>query len=129
MKKTAAFYLLILAGILAAVGLYFYQSAAVQVDMVKYLTYAVIGVTALMAVLALATKKAPVLNLCATVLAVLTAWTLVTSADAQLDPLGWWVAGLYSYEQVRGYIFYAVLLGVALLLQLISSFINLKKEA
>lgn len=127
-NKSAAFYLMILAAVLVLIGLIFFQTATVHPSGTTTLGIVVIALTVLMAVLAGLKTKLPVLNLCATVIAVLLAWTLIQSVTAQLDPLGFWVSGLYTFDQVRGYIIFAVLAGIALLLDVIATFIDLKKD-
>lgn len=125
--KKLSFYLMIVAAILALVSLTFYKTASVVQPEIN--TYVIIGVvlTVAMMVLAALKSKPRFLNLCATVIAVVFAWGLIQSVNMQLDPLGWWIAGLYTYDQVKGYIFFAVMLGIAILLDLIASFIDLQK--
>lgn len=127
-NKKASFYLMILAGILALLGLYFYRSASiVESNVILYVGIGV-GLTVLMMLLAAIPSRPRILNLCATVIALVFAWGLISSVNTQLDPLGWWIAGLYTYDQVKGYIFFAALVGVALLLDIIASFIDLHKQ-
>ena len=128
-KQSAAFYMMIVAAILTLVGVIMYQSASVTVQTVTTLSIVIVALTVVMAVLAGLKKELKVLNLCATVLAGLSALTLILSVNSQLDPLGWWFSGLYSFEQVRGYIIFAALLVVALLLYIIASFIDLRRKA
>ena len=126
--KKASFYLMIIAAVLALVGLYFYRTASVVEDNVQIIVLVAVGLTVLMMLLAALKSRPAFLNLCATLIALVMAWGLIQSVNKQLDPLGWWISGLYTYEQVRGYIFFAVLLGAALLLNLAASFIDLHKK-
>ena len=125
-NKSAAAYLLALAAVLILIGVIFYQSAAVTVVWVTIL--AIVTAVLSCAAAVLSGNKIKAMNLCPTVLAILSACTLAQSSSSQLDPLGWWISGLYTFEQVRGYIIFAVLLVIALLLQIIASFMNLNKE-
>lgn len=127
-KNSAAIYLMIAAAVLVLIGVFFYQTATVTVPTIVTLSIVVVVLTAIAAALVFLKKELPVLNLCATVIAVLLAWTLIQSVTAQLDPLGFWVSGLYTFDQVRGYIIFAVLAGVALILDVIATFIDLKKD-
>lgn len=127
-NKKASFYLMIIAAILALVGVYFYRTASVVEDTVQIIILVAVGLTVLMMLLAAIKSRPAFLNLFATVIAIVMAWGLIQSVNKQLDPLGWWISGLYTYEQVRGYIFFAVLVGVAIQFNLIASFIDLHKK-
>ena len=126
-KKSVSIYMLILAAVMACVGLVFYRTAAVTEARIIPLTLVPAAIAVLTAVLVFAGKPLRVLNLAATVCAVLLAWALAQSVSAQLDPLGWWISGLYTFDQVRGYIIFAVLMVLALILSVIASFIDIKK--
>ena len=127
-SKKASFYLMILAAILSAAGLTFYRTASVVEKPVQLYIAAGIGLTVLMMLLGALKSRPRILNLCATLIALVFAWGLIASVNMQLDPLGWWIAGLYTYDQVKGYIFFAVLVGIAILLDVIASFIDLQKK-
>lgn len=126
-NKRVSFYLMIVAAVLALIGLSFYRTSSVAQSDVQTVVLVAVALTAAMLVLAALKSKPRVLNLCATVIAIVLAWGFVQSVNAQLDPLGWWIAGLYTYDQVKGYIFFAVLIGVAILLDVIASFIDLQR--
>lgn len=125
--KKASFYLMIIAAVFALIGLLFYRQSTIVQPIV--LTTVIIGaaLTAVMAVLAALKSRPRILNLCATVIAVVFASALILSVNQQLDPLGLWISGLYSFDQVRGYIIFAVLLGIALILDVVASFIDLQE--
>ena len=126
-NKTVGFYLLIVAAVLSVVGVFFYNSAEVTSfpSIVMVIISAVVAIAA--AALAAAKPGLKFLNLAATVCAVLLAWALIQSVSSQLDPLGWWVSGLYTFDQVMGFLVFAALSGAAILLYLITSFVNLEK--
>ena len=127
-NKTAAFYMMIIAAVLCIVGISFYKKAYVVEANVQTIVWVGVALTAVMAVLAALKSRPRVLNLCATVIAMVLGWALVKSVGAQLDPLGFWISGLYTYDQVKGYIFFVALIGAAILLDLIASFIDLNKN-
>lgn len=126
-NKTIGFYLLIVAAVFSVVGVFFYNGAEVTSSsiIVMVVISAVLAVAA--AALAAAKPGLRFLNLAATVCAVLLAWALIQSVSSQLDPLGWWVSGLYTFDQVMGYLVFAALSGVSILLYLVTSFVNLEK--
>ena len=126
-NKKTSFYLMIVAAILAVISIFFYRTASVVENHVQIIVLIGVALTVLMAVLAGLKSRPRALNLCATVIALVLAWGLVQSINMQLDPLGWWISGLYTYDQVKGYIFFAVLLCVAVILDVIASFIDLQK--
>ena len=127
-NKTAAFYLMVAAAILGIVGIAFYRSAYVVEAPVQTTVWIGVILTVAMAALAAIPSRPRVLNLCATGIAIVFGWALIQSVGAQLDPLGFWIAGLYTYAQVKGYIFFAVLILIAIILDLIASFIDLHKN-
>ena len=126
-SKNASFYLMVIAAVLAVISILFYRTASVVESHVQIIVLIGVGLTVLMMVLAAVKSRPRILNLCATVIAIVLAWGLVQSINMQLDPLGWWISGLYTYDQVKGYIFFAVLLCIAVILDVIASFIDLQK--
>ena len=127
-NKSAAFYLMVAAAILGIVGISFYRTAYVVEGHVQTFVWIGVILTVAMAALAALPSRPRVLNLCATVIAIVFGWALIQSVGAQLDPLGFWIAGLYTYAQVKGYIFFAVLILIAIILDLIASFMDLHKN-
>ncbi len=125
--KRLSFYLMIAAAVLAVVGFSFYRTASVVEGNVQTIVIVGVVLTVAMVVLSMLRGKPRFLNLCATVIAIVLAWGFVQSVNMQLDPLGWWISGLYTYDQVKGYIFFAVLIAIAILLDVIASFIDLQK--
>ncbi|MBQ8094146.1 MAG: hypothetical protein IJ242_11300 [Clostridia bacterium] len=127
-NKTAAFYLMIAAAILSIIGIFFYRTSYVVETHIQIIVCAAVALTVVMAVLAGLKSEPRFLNLCATVNAVILGVALILSASAQMDPLGFWIAGLYTYAQVKGYIFFAVLILIAIIFNLIASFMDLYKK-
>lgn len=126
-NKTIGFYLLIVAAVLSVVSVFFYIGA--EVTSTPIIVMVVISAVLAVAAAALAAVKPglKLLDLAATVCAVLLAWALVQSVSSQLDPLGWWVSGLYTLSQVLGFLVFAGLSVLAIILYLIASFTNLEK--
>lgn len=126
-NKTVGFYLLVAAAVLSIVSVFFYSGA--EVTSTPIIIMVVVSAVLAIAAAALAAVKPGLkfLNLAATVCAVLLAWALVQSVTSQLDPLGWWISGLYTLDQVMGFLVFAALSGVAIVLYLITSFQNLEK--
>jgi len=126
-NKTIGFYLLVVAAVLSIVGVIFYNSAEVTSGpiMIMVVVSAVLALAA--AALAAVKPGLKFLNLAATLCAVLLAWALIQSVSSQLDPIGWWISGLYTLDQVIGFLVFAALSGLSIVLYLISSFKNLEK--
>lgn len=122
-NKTIGFYLLIVAAVLSVVSVFFYIGAEVTSTPIIVM----VVISAVLAVAAAALAAVKLLDLAATVCAVLLAWALVQSVSSQLDPLGWWVSGLYTLSQVLGFLVFAGLSVLAIILYLIASFTNLEK--
>lgn len=117
---------MIVSAVLALISLTFYSRAVVVQPDVKVIVATGVVLTAVMAVLAGLKSRPRILNLSATVIAVVLSWGLIRSVNPQLDSLGWWISGLYTFEQVKGYLYFALLLGIAVLLDLAASFIDLQ---
>lgn len=126
-NKSVSFYLIALAAVLSVVAVFFYRTAQVTDTAIIALVVISVVVAVAMMVLAGLKSKPRFLNLTATVCAVILAWAFVNSFSAQLDPLGWWISGLYTFEQVVGFIVFAVLILLAVILNLVASFIDLQK--
>lgn len=129
MKRTVGFYLNILAAILTAISVFFYTKSTLFEPRIAIMAGAVVLISLLMVIFSGGDKEKRFLNLTSTICAILLASMLILSLGPQLDPLGWWVSGLYTFEQVRGYIYFAGFAGTALLVDIIASFIDVRKEA
>lgn len=126
-KKTFSFYLMAAGAILSLIGLLFYRTAAVTERLVFICTGISIALTVLMIIMIFTKIKLEMVNLLPTICAVLLGWTLITSFRTQLDPLGWWVSGLYTFEQVRGFLVFAGCILVAIIFNMIASFKDIQK--
>ena len=107
-NHTFGFYLSISAGILSVVSLLFYLGADNQGAAV--LPLIVCSILAEVAGIAINrfTGKAGVLMLIPTVNALLFSAAIILSIIPQVDSLGYLVSGLYSFEDMKAFILYAV---------------------
>ena len=126
-NRTIGFYITVLAAIVAAAGLICYSSAQNKLPIVNVLTAAAVVVVAALIILSRVMGFKSWMNLAAMLGAFLMAGALVQSFTTQLDALGYLVAGLYTMDQVIGFLRYAVLAAVSLLLFIIASFTDLNK--
>lgn len=126
-KKSMSFYFMIVAAVLCAVGLFFYRKAEITEKIVFIGGGAAIVLTVLLGIFVGLKVKAEFVNLLSTISAVLLGWTLVHSFNAQLDSLGFWISGLYFFDQIKAFLYFAVCVFVAILLNLIASFVDVQK--
>lgn len=127
MKRTIGFYITVLAAIAAVAGLVCYNTAQNKLSIVTALTAAAIIVVAAAIILSMTMGFKSWMNLTAMAGALLMAGALVESFTTQLDALGYLVAGLYTLDQVIGFLRFAALAAVALLLFIIASFMDFGK--
>ncbi len=127
MKRTIGFYITVLAAIAAVAGLVCYNTAQNKLSIVTALTAAAIVVVAAAIILSMTMGFKNWMNLTAMAGALLMAGALVESFTTQLDALGYLVAGLYTLDQVIGFLRFAALAAVALLLFIIASFMDFGK--
>ena len=121
------FYLSISAGILSVVSLLFYLGADNQGAAV--LPLIVCSILAEVAGIAINrfTGKAGVLMLIPTVNALLFSAAIILSIIPQVDSLGYLVSGLYSFEDMKAFILYAVFAILTWLGYLAASFMDMQK--
>ena len=127
MKRTIGFYITVLAAIAAVAGLVCYNTVQNKLSIVTALTAAAIVVVAAAIILSMTMGFKNWMNLTAMAGALLMAGALVESFTTQLDALGYLVAGLYTLDQVIGFLRFAALAAVALLLFIIASFMDFGK--
>ena len=125
--KSFGFYLSISAGILSVVSLLFYLGADNQGAAV--LPLIVCSILAEVAGIAINrfTGKAGVLMLIPTVNALLFSAAIILSIIPQVDSLGYLVSGLYSFEDMKAFILYAVFAILTWLGYLAASFMDMQK--
>ena len=126
-NHTVGFYLSISAGILSVVSLLFYLGADNQGAAV--LPLIVCSILAEVAGIAINrfTGKAGVLMLIPTVNALLFSAAIILSIIPQVDSLGYLVSGLYSFEDMKAFILYAVFAILTWLGYLAASFMDMQK--
>ena len=117
-----------MATVLAIVGLVMYFSVSGQAAEVIPLFIAAIVVEVLLIVLSKVMGNHPVLNLASSINAVLLGFALVQSFNPQLDAIGYVVSGLYTYDQISGFVNFVIVAAIAFLLYIIASFMSLGKQ-
>ena len=125
-NHTFGFYLSISAGILSVVSLLFYLGADNQGAAVLPLICSILAEVAGIAINRF-TGKAGVLMLIPTVNALLFSAAIILSIIPQVDSLGYLVSGLYSFEDMKAFILYAVFAILTWLGYLAASFMEMQK--
>ena len=127
-NKTVGFYITVVATVLAIVGLVMYFSVSGQAAEVIPLFIAAVVVEAALIVLSKVIGNKPVLNLASSINAVLLGFALVQSFNPQLDAIGYVVSGLYTYDQISGFVNFVIVAAIAFVLYIIASFMSLGKQ-
>ena len=127
-NKTIGFYISIVACVLAAVALVLYLFTSGALALVIGLLVAVICVEVLLIVASKVIGNKPVLNLASSINAVLLGFAIVTSFNPQLDPIGYVVSGLYTFDQIRGFVNFVIVVAISFLLYIAASFMTLGKQ-
>ncbi|WP_373214523.1 hypothetical protein [Ruminococcus sp. 5_1_39BFAA] len=125
-KKAGGFYLTIAAAVLAIVGAVLYGSVMYKMNEVYILLAAAIVLGVLAFVLA---GKTALVNLVPVVNAALMASAAVWSANLMVNQIGYVIAGLDGMDTIQGFIVFCVIAVVAMLLNIIASFMPMAKEA
>ena len=126
-KKTFGFYLSVIACVLALVSVILYGSAANQMSIVPPLIWAAIAMEILLIVCSAVIGNKNILNLSVVISAVLMGLALAHSFSSQLDALGYVYAGLYTMDQIMGFVRFVVVCAISYLLFIICSFMDLGK--
>ena len=134
MKKTVGekrfgFYLLMIAAILSLASMVLYNTVLNRLGIV----YGLSVITVVIAVLAFAGEKVlgsnELLNWMAPVNAVITALTAIISCSVMLDAFGYVVSGLYQFSQIQSYVIYAVVVVIAMVLNVAAGFTGIVEES
>lgn len=125
-KKAGGFYLTLVAAVLAIVGVILYGSVMYKMNAVYILLAAVIVLGILAFVL---TGKTALANLIPVVNAVLMASAAVWSANLMVNQIGYVIAGLDGVDTIQSFIVFCVLAVIAMLLNIVASFMPMVKEA
>ena len=127
-EKKAGFYLVIAGALLSLVSLLVYRTVLSQLGMV----YGLSVIPAIVVVMVMAGVKIAgakeLINWAAPVNAVVTALTAIMSCSLMLDAFGYVVSGLYQFRQIRSYIIYAVIVVIAVILNVVAGFTGIVEE-
>lgn len=125
-KKAGGFYLTLVAAVLAIVGVILYGSVMYKMNAVYILLAAAIVFGILAFIL---TGKTSAVNLIPVVNAVLMASAAVWSANLMVNQIGYVIAGLDGVDTIQSFIVFCVLAVIAMLLNIVASFMPMVKEA
>ena len=127
-EKKVGFYLVIAAALLSLVSLLVYRTVLSQLGMV----YGLSVIPAIVVVMVMARVKIAgakeLINWAAPVNAVVTALTAIMSCSLMLDAFGYVVSGLYQLSQIKSYIVYAVIVVIAMILNVVAGFTGIVEE-
>ena len=128
-KKRLDFIWLIAAGsFFSLVSLLVYRTVLSQLGMV----YGLSVIPAIVVVMVMARVKIAgakeLINWAAPVNAVVTALTAIMSCSLMLDAFGYVVSGLYQFSQIKSYVIYAVIVVIAMTLNVVAGFTGLVEE-
>ena len=127
-KNSVGFYFTIIAAILSAIGIFLYNSVMYRQAKVTYclIGAVVLGVIALAGSLAMGHKSifsaVPVVN------AALMALAAVLGTELMVNQIGYVIAGLDGMDTINGWIYFSVICVVAMLLNIIASFLPQSAE-
>lgn len=128
-KRRFGFYLLMIAAILSLASMVLYNTVLNRLGIV----YGLSVITVVIAVLAFAGEKVlganELLNWIAPVNAVITALTAIISCSVMLDAFGYVVSGLYQFSQIQSYVIYAVVVVIAMVLNVAAGFTGIVEES
>lgn len=126
-KKTIGFYLTVVATVLVVLGLVNYRAVSGTLQSVFILAGTVVAVEVLMLVLLRVIGYKPFLNFASSICAVLMAAAVIISVATQVDGFGYLVSGLYSFDDMKSYIWFAGLGIAAMVIYIIASFMEMER--
>lgn len=126
-NKTPGFFLAVAAGIFSIIGLIFYLGVEDQGSAVIPVVAASIILLVAVNGINAACKIAGILGFLSSANALLLSAAVILSIIPQVDNLGYFVSGLYSFADVKAFILYAVFAILAWLGYLASSFMEQQK--
>lgn len=127
-KKTVGFYLTVIATVLAIVGLVFYQSYTGVKMEATWLVVAAIVVEVILIAASAGVGNKPIFDFAPSLSAILLACGMMVALPPMINGFGFLVSGLFTFDDMRGAIFYLGFGIAALLLYLIPSFMSVGKE-
>lgn len=122
--RAAGFYPAMAAAILALIALISYIAAPGAVRDAEFTMLAAIVLQVVLILVSLRSRNQVVQNVGVSICALLVTSALVLSVSSQLDYLGNLVSGLYSVQDMINYLLFLGFGGAALLLYLVSSFLE-----
>ena len=125
MKKSVGFFIEIIAAIVGIVSVVLYGSSLVTTQSAYIFLIAAV-VVALVG--AFGAQKMPICNWAAPVAAALAAAGIGWSVTVMADPIGYVISGLYSMDDIKSWITFVVVAGIAWLLYVIAGFAGMSKE-
>ena len=124
-EKKVGFYLVIAAALLSLVSLLVYRTVLSRLGMV----YGLSVIPAIVVVMVMAgVKIAGAKELINWAAPVVTALTAIMSCSLMLDAFGYVVSGLYQFSQIKSYIVYAVIVVIAVILNVVAGFTGIVEE-
>ena len=124
-KKTVGFYLSIIAAVLALIGMVIYQGMKQEATL---LVIAAVVVEVILIVGSGVSGGHRIFDFFPSVSAILLTAGIMISLPSQIDGFGYLVSGLYTFDDMRGAILFLGFSLGALLLYLISSFMDMSKR-
>jgi hypothetical protein len=128
-KKAISFYLTIIAAILSVVGIVLYGSVMYRLTEVYYMLIAAVVLAVIAIVLPMVIGDKAVFNLIPVLNAVLMASAVVWGTNLMVNQLGYVYAGLDGIDTIMSYIYYVAVVAIAMLLNIVASFLPMAKEA
>ena len=128
-EKKVGFYLMCAAAVLSLISMVIYRTVLSQMKIVYGLSIIPAIITILIVVIVKALGEKEVLNWAAAVNAVITALTAIISCSIMLDAFGYVVSGLYQFSQIRSYVIYAVVVVIAMILNVAAGFTGIVGES
>ncbi len=127
-KKTVGFYMTVLATVLAVVGLVFYQGYQGVRSNATMLVAAAIAVEVLLIVASGAAGNKPVFDFAPSLSAVLIVSGMMIALPSMIDGFGYLVSGLYTFDDMKGAIYFLGCGIAALVLYIVPSFMSMSKK-
>lgn len=127
-KKTVGFYFTVAATVLAVIGLVFYQGYAGVKAETTWLIVVAIAVEVLLIAVSGAMGNKPIFDFAPSLSAILLVGGVMVALPPMIDGFGYLVSGLFTFDDMRGAIFFLGFSIAALLFYLIPSFMSVGKE-
>lgn len=128
-KLSVGFYFTAVAAVLALVGAVMYGSVMYKVTSVYVFLIAAVAVEIIAFVLSRMKMSIPVYAALPVINAVLTASAAVWAVSLMVNQIGYVIAELDGPETITSFIYYEVVVIIAMLINIIAAFLPLKKEA